>query len=143
MPRFVILYHQMPSESQRSNHWDLMLEDGNHLTTWELPMAPIIGNRFKVLPLADHRLKYLSYEGPLTENRGSVTRYDWGRYKMIFADDTQQIVVLYGQNLIRRVTIEKILNSIEETELRIDSETINLKNPTGINDHEKRWNLPS
>ena len=31
MPRFVVLEHELPAESERASHWDLMLEDGQVL----------------------------------------------------------------------------------------------------------------
>jgi hypothetical protein len=123
MPRFVILRHQMPPESSRLDHWDLMLEDGSHLLTWALPAVPLVGEQFWALPLAEHRLEYLDYEGPLTGDRGSVTRHDWGNYKKLSDDNQQQIFMLRGQYMSSRVTIGKITKNAGEVELRIEPES--------------------
>ena len=123
MPRFVILRHQMPPQSSRLDHWDLMLEDGSHLLTWALPAVPLVGEQFWALPLAEHRLEYLDYEGPLTGDRGSVTRHDWGSYKQLSDDDQQQVFMLRGQYMSGRVTIGKITKNAGEVELRIEPES--------------------
>lgn len=73
MPRYVILTHDHPEL-----HWDLMLEDGDSLLTWRLEdrlaeMQPIIA-----IPLPNHRLRYLDYEGPVSQNRGQVSQWDSG-----------------------------------------------------------------
>ncbi len=130
MPRFVILHHEMPPESTRSNHWDLMLEHGSHLETWELPVAPRVGTQLKIVPLANHRVEYLDYEGPLTNHRGTVTRHDWGRYIKISDDEYQQVVILQGQSLTIRLTIEKQSQTGKEVELRIDAESSDLQTRT-------------
>jgi hypothetical protein len=123
MPRFVILCHQMPPQSPRPDHWDLMLEDGDHLLTWSLPAAPLVGEQFWALPLAEHRLDYLDYEGPLTGDRGSVTRHDWGSYKKLSDNDQQQVFMLRGQDKPSRVTIRKKNKNAKEVELRIEPES--------------------
>ena len=74
--RFVILHHQIHD----SEHWDLMLEHGDSLLTWQLPLLPDSLSRVQVScrRLADHRKEYLTYEGPVSKNRGTVTRVDSG-----------------------------------------------------------------
>ena len=100
-----------------------MLEDGSHLLTWALPAVPLVGEQFWALPLAEHRLEYLDYEGPLTGDRGRVTRHDWGNYKKLSDDNQQQIFMLRGQYMSSRVTIGKITKNAGEVELRIEPES--------------------
>lgn len=77
MPRFVILEHDHPEL-----HWDLMLESGAVLRTWRLAVPPrASGERIAAIALPDHRLAYLDYEGPVSGNRGTVTRWDAGCYE--------------------------------------------------------------
>jgi hypothetical protein len=79
LPRFVILEHDHPIL-----HWDLMLEAGSVLRTWRLARAPEInGPSIEACPLADHRILYLDYEGPLSGQRGSVRRWDSGEYESV------------------------------------------------------------
>lgn len=75
MPRFVILAHDHPFL-----HWDLMLEAGGVLQTWRLAQPPELGRTIDATALADHRVMYLDYEGPVSGNRGSVTRWDAGEF---------------------------------------------------------------
>ncbi len=77
--RFVVLEHELPPESGRPSHWDLMLEQppewGGMLLTFEVPNPPAVwGPPTVVLKLPDHRSLYLDYEGPISRNRGSVRR---------------------------------------------------------------------
>jgi DNA polymerase ligase (LigD)-like protein len=78
MPRFVILEHDWPTR-----HWDFMLEVGDVLQTWRLATAPAENSEIRAEHIFDHRLMYLDYEGPISGDRGSVTRWDAGSYEMI------------------------------------------------------------
>ena len=100
MPRFVLLYHKCPPGYERPFHWDLMLEANGTLRTWALarlprdwraiqhrtadadPNCPPIAsdNSVGAEQLPDHRLDYLHQEGPLSNNRGHVSRIDAGTY---------------------------------------------------------------
>lgn len=100
---FVILHHRLDS----GEHWDLMLERGEVLLTWQLLREPV--NR-ESLPIpashiGDHRKAYLDYEGPLTGNRGTVRRVDSGSLDII--EDTAQglRIVLTGKRLCGSFTL--------------------------------------
>jgi hypothetical protein len=71
-----------------------MLEDGDALRTWALTgapgSAPDEGEAVVAERLADHRLAYLDYEGPLSDDRGSVTRWDCGTFT--WQQDTAEAV---------------------------------------------------
>lgn len=72
---FVILEHQTPE----GIHWDLMLENQGKLWTWRLDIhpsklhLPITAER-----IADHPLRFLSYEGPVQNGTANVRRVDEG-----------------------------------------------------------------
>ncbi len=83
MPRFAILRHETPPDYGRPTHWDLMLEMGNVLRTWALEHEPDSQAVIVAESLPDHRLDYLSYEGPVSRNRGWVTRWDSGDYEIV------------------------------------------------------------
>jgi len=74
MSRFVLLEHDHPFL-----HWDLMLESGAVLRTWRLLSPPGSGEG-RAESSFDHRLVYLSYEGPVSGNRGTVRRWDSGEF---------------------------------------------------------------
>ena len=78
MPRFVILSHDHPFP-----HWDLMLEHQNRLVTWRLPSLLVGEDCLTAEKLSDHRLGYLDYEGPVSGDRGTVARWDAGRYQLL------------------------------------------------------------
>lgn len=73
--RFVILTHDHPFV-----HWDLMLEAEGTLRTWRLLAEPAPDRIIDAEALPDHRLYYLDYEGPVSQGRGTVTRWDAGRH---------------------------------------------------------------
>lgn len=94
MPRLVVLEHDSP----RGLHWDFMLETAGDLWTWAVPQpcdsgqpdhasgdaasrAMAVGVLVDRLP--DHRRRYLDYEGPISQNRGMVTRWDEGTYRIL------------------------------------------------------------
>jgi hypothetical protein len=87
MPRFVLLQHDHPFL-----HWDFMLERGAALRTWRLPQPPTAGVVLDATPLGEHRLAYLDYEGPLSGDRGTVSRWDHGTYDAV--EDSGHHVVL-------------------------------------------------
>src|SRR5262245_23636940 len=94
MPRFVLLLHDCPDGRPRATHLDLMVEVGSVLQTWALPQVPqawrgldlndvqfSASNTVNAERLADHRLAYLEYEGPVSRERGHVRRLDEGSYR--------------------------------------------------------------
>ena len=100
MPRFVILYHEMPVGDERSSHWDFMLQQGATLRTWALDAAPELDATVHAVRLPNHRLHYLDYEGPVSGERGTVTRWDSGQYVCSVDEPSQLDVELTGQRLL-------------------------------------------
>ena len=85
-------------------HWDLMLENSNVLWTWRLDTAPA---DIKDAPVAaerifDHPLRFLTYEGPVQNNTGSVRIADRGsvRYHCI---ETDQIICEFVGEILKGV----------------------------------------
>ena len=71
-------------------HFDLMLEDGPALATWQIPISPFeIGQEASIsaTKLPDHRRQYLDYQGPISGNRGEVRRLDKGTYELLARDE--------------------------------------------------------
>ena len=67
--RFVILMHNHPFL-----HWDFLVEGAESASTWRLMREPCLNEPILAEPIADHRLMYLEYEGPVSGNRGQVVR---------------------------------------------------------------------
>ncbi|MBI1369653.1 MAG: hypothetical protein GC162_13490 [Planctomycetes bacterium] len=68
-------------------HFDWMVENpliaapAPPLATWRVDAPPAdwtLGRSLDLTRLGDHRRAYLSYEGPMTQNRGEVHRIDVG-----------------------------------------------------------------
>jgi hypothetical protein len=111
MPRYVILWHELPEThglgAARTSHWDLMLEWIDVLRTWALASEPAMGGSGTAEALPDHRRSYLDYEGPISGNRGRVTRWDAGQYELTSETDSQLQVTLRGERLPSLVTLAK------------------------------------
>ena len=87
--RYVILRH----EGVPDPHFDLMFEvtEGGALATWRSPSWPPEATA-RLDKLADHRREYLTYEGPVSNNRGRVSRVESGTYEP-FPDSDESVVV--------------------------------------------------
>lgn len=99
MPRYVILLHETPPGFPRPTHYDLMLEWGESLRTWAIAEPPFVGCDLPALLLPDHRLAYLDYEGPVSNDRGVVSRWDAGKYQSIQQSPFDWDVELQGVRL--------------------------------------------
>jgi len=94
MPRFAILTHDHPTL-----HWDFLLENGAACRTWRLIKAPDTPGEIPAEAIADHRLLYLDYEGPISGDRGTVTQWDAGTFDWLSNDGDRVEVQLAGQRL--------------------------------------------
>ena len=70
--KFVILFHS----GYGTDHFDLMLEMEDYLATWKFLSFPSARATCEKLP--PHRKAYLTYQGPVSHDRGEVTRVDEG-----------------------------------------------------------------
>jgi hypothetical protein len=95
MPRFVVLEHVW-----NGTHWDFMLETGAFLRTWAVDAPIVAGRELPARVLEDHRPIYLDYEGPVSENRGTVSRLDSGTYTMISWTTDHVRVEVKGNQLV-------------------------------------------
>lgn len=105
MPRYVILRHESPGSERRPVHWDFMLETGSVLKTWAVAGEPADQREIAADELADHRLAYLDYEGPISGDRGTVTRWDAGEFRFTSQSADELRVVLEGQKLSGEVIL--------------------------------------
>ena len=78
------------------------------LLTWALQEMPVSGLSQIAERLADHRLDYLSYEGPVSENRGVVSRWDEGTYSVEKRVGDLLVVQLSGQKLTCRSRMDRL-----------------------------------
>lgn len=99
LPQFVLLRHTRSTDV----HWDLGLEVGAVLATWQILENP---ERLMRSPAAlparrihDHRRIYLEYEGAISGGRGHVERVDRGSWQSLKQSATQWRIRLAGQVL--------------------------------------------
>ncbi len=84
-----------------------MLQRGDVLATWQLLSEPVDPTSLPVSArkIADHRLEYLTYEGPVSRNRGTVTRVDSGTVQYECFDADEAVIRLTGERLQGRFTL--------------------------------------
>ena len=86
MNRFVLLRH---NTTETQYHWDFLFEETTACKTFSVAQeaAEELQRTGAVecfaTQLADHRLAYLDYEGPVSGNRGYVERLDHGTYEVV------------------------------------------------------------
>lgn len=90
----------------RSTHWDLCLDLGEALATWQMLADPALlvpchaAITISLRRIPDHRRAYLDYEGPVSGNRGHVQRVDVGTWEPILIEPDHWVVRLSGSWLI-------------------------------------------
>ena len=107
MPRYVVLRHDPPNENAGDVHWDFMIETGAALRTWALAVEPAAEKAIPAKALADHRLVYLDYEGPISGDRGTVSKWDAGSFETLAEGPTELQLRLSGGRLSGTVNISQ------------------------------------
>ncbi|MFG0328050.1 MAG: hypothetical protein ACF8SC_12380 [Phycisphaerales bacterium JB037] len=86
----VVLHHQFPDDHPLGpSHYDWLLDPGgsreHRLITFRLARRPDTPDwtRFEAERLPDHRAFYLSHQGPVSGDRGTVTRVARGRCEVL------------------------------------------------------------
>lgn len=74
--RFTILRHDHPFV-----HWDLLIDNGDTLSTWRLLETPSSNCWIPADSLPDHRRIYLDYEGLVSGDRGFVSQTLTGLFR--------------------------------------------------------------
>ena len=96
------------------DHYDCMFERGETLLTWRILTEHwpqfLEGIEVPAQRIQDHRKEYLTYEGPISCDRGRVELYDTGQYQSIAFDICMQSFELTGAKIIGQIIL------IHETE---------------------------
>ena len=104
--RFVILHHAAPP----GEHWDLMIEADGSLATWQLEQDPCTTSdrtSSRATRIADHRMRYLDYQGPLTGRRGNVTRVDRGSCTVHIESPDDWTIEVTGRSLTGIIALHR------------------------------------
>jgi DNA polymerase Ligase (LigD) len=115
MPRYVILWHETGPALGRPSHFDLLLEEGPDARAWCIEQEITPNQLLTATELPRHRLHYLTYEGPISGNRGTVTRWDWGEYRLLESLEHRIRVEVTGQRLVGAISLDK---AAEQWQLR-------------------------
>lgn len=83
-----------------------MFEFQGRLRTWALEREPEWDQSIPAVPLADHRLAYLDYEGEISGDRGRVERCDQGEYTSEVWSTEIVVVRLSGGRMAGRVQLQ-------------------------------------
>ncbi|MDY6913152.1 MAG: DNA polymerase ligase N-terminal domain-containing protein [Planctomycetota bacterium] len=92
-------------------HYDFMLACGKALATWHLSRSPAeigVSEPIAARKLADHRLEYLAYEGPVSRGRGEVKIFDKGTYELASMEENSWRVCLRGRLLQGRCELSQL-----------------------------------
>lgn len=115
--RFVVLHH-IGAPPPDENHFDLMIElpDQGDLETFRLPHWPLTpGQRFDTERLRNHRRHYLTYQGPVSNNRGHVLQVCEGTAEVNRtgpADGGSLSVILLSTSLHFSLTFDHFDNNV-------------------------------
>ena len=94
-----------------AEHYDLMIEAGEALATWQVSgnpadLAPSASVPARKLP--DHRKAYLTYEGPVSRDRGNVMKVDEGSCDVSCAEADSWQVTFHGRRVKGHFEIRRI-----------------------------------
>jgi len=106
--RFVVLRHQRGPDV----HWDVMIEDGDHLATWRMDRPPheVAAEPVPLVRIQDHPLRFLTYTGPVQKGMGHVDQADAGT--CVFEGHLPGgLVRLSGQHLRGTFRLEPVRDS--------------------------------
>jgi hypothetical protein len=104
---FVLLLHLPAPNSPLDPHWDLMIQDGDHLLTWRVPSQPRAGQEQVVQQIAAHRLEFLDFTGELTEQRGRVEQVARGMLEPTRWENDSISGTLRGSSSCFEITLER------------------------------------
>ena len=82
---FVVIEH---SHRNYETHWDFMIEADGALLTWRLMEKPNFEKDQYIDSerIFDHNRKFLTYEGPVNDNKGMAKQIGAGKFHVISLD---------------------------------------------------------
>jgi bifunctional non-homologous end joining protein LigD len=104
--KFVIQKHFRPGQV----HWDLMLEAGQVLETYRLALPPekLLNQTTTAVRIADHPVKFLSYEGTVNKGAGTVEIAETGTYQVLSQNEGCRQLQFDGKILKAKFTLTHI-----------------------------------
>jgi hypothetical protein len=104
--RFVVQEHTTPE----GVHWDLMLEQGEALTTFRLEQPPevVSVSTVQATKIFDHSLRFLTYEGPVQKGMAQVRIVERGTGEASVEGEDVITLRLQGATLQGDFTLTRI-----------------------------------
>lgn len=116
--RFVVLRHECgpANGGPAAIHWDLLLELPGYaqLPTWQIASPPESWPTAGTLPawrIADHRTIYMTYEGPISRDRGTVTRVESGAARVHIGPGTEWEILLQGAQVSAHLRLPALMET--------------------------------
>ena len=112
--RFVLLFHRVSDsfidQQDRGSHWDLLLEHENQLASWAIDENPFDNESRPVVAIKihPHRMEYLEYEGPVSNDRGSVTRHERGVFRWLTNGRNEVVLDIQGERAKGIIRMERV-----------------------------------
>jgi hypothetical protein len=101
--RYVVLWHFEIAEP----HFDLLFEAeaGGSLTAWRSGVWPLVDGA-QLVRIGQHRRDYLTYEGPVSQGRGWVSRVETGTFERLGETSAGTILRLVRPGCVESWRIE-------------------------------------
>ena len=108
VPDFVRAAARSYTEIAGAGHL-MMLEEPDALATWQLHRDPrtLADGSIPATRIGDHRKAYLTYEGPVNGNRGTVHIVDRGTYTLVRRDEHCIEARFAGRHLSGDLTLRR------------------------------------
>ena len=84
---------------------------GSLLATWRSPAWPVLPGT-PLTPLPDHRADYLTYEGPVSRNRGTVRRVAAGHHSIVAVAGDAVMLKLHDGTILRLPRVSNLLSDL-------------------------------
>lgn len=104
--RFAVVRHETPQPED--SHFDLFFEMAEALFSLKIKEWPESLECFECRRQFDHRKKYLDYQGPISQNRGTVRLWDQGVMTGQVKPEGAFELWLGGQRLCGRFVFEPL-----------------------------------
>lgn len=111
----VVLHH---TGAPQGDHYDWLLEDPRRMqdpvtALWAARVTQPLSQwnilrMWDLTPLPPHRRDYLTYEGPLTDNRGSVSRVDQGTFTSTEWTDDRLVIDVKMNRFAGTVELQRL-----------------------------------
>jgi len=105
--KFVVQEH---SRRNQPTHWDIMFQVGDALQSYRIEQPPdeLEPEGTIAVRIADHAVRFLTYEGPVNKGSGSVEIAEAGTYEVLSETKDERKLLLNGKILKGRFTLKRI-----------------------------------